>query len=49
MTGDLFVLAIVLLEASAALSYAWERHWTQMGVWGFVALSNTCYLLTRRG
>jgi len=49
MTGDFFVASIIALETSAALSYAWERQWSQMGVWLFVALSNCCYLLTRRG
>lgn len=49
MSGDWVLVAMVLLQASAAGRYAWDGDGRQALVWAGAALSNTAYLsLVRR-
>lgn len=47
--GDLFVALIVLLQASAALAYAWQKQYREAAIWLFASLSNVAYLSLVRG
>lgn len=44
MSGDLFVYALMTLNAGAALSYAWEGAWWKVVYWCAVVVLNLSLL-----